>query len=99
MHLQTLSISKKAFWDVDFASLEAEKNSLFIIQRIFEYGLWDEIWAIIRFYGEKRVAQEIVKASWLSQKTIAFCCVLLELKPQNFKCYTKKLSNQEHWNY
>ncbi len=94
-----LDISKIAFWDIDFEQLDEQKNSTFIIQRIIEYGLFEEIISVIRFYGKKRVANEIVSANWLSNKTIAFCCVLFHLKPENFKCYIKKQSNPELWNY
>jgi len=97
--LQTLRVSKKAFWDIDYTALDEEKHSVFIIQRVFEYGLWDEIVNTLAFYGKVRIAQEIAQANWLSQKTIGFCCILLDLSPQDFKCYTKKQSNQEHWNY
>jgi hypothetical protein len=92
-------VSKKAFWDVRFDTLDYEKNSVFVIQRVFDYGLFEEIIEIIRFYGEARIKKEIVLAGWLSKKTISFCCALFHLKPEDFKCYTKKQLNPEHWNY
>lgn len=97
--MKQLKISKLSFWDIDFEKLDEEKNSQFIIQRIMEYGLFEEILSIIRFYGKKRVSEEIRNASWLGKKTLSFCCVLFHLKPTDFKCYTKKQLNQELWNY
>ncbi|TAE73018.1 MAG: hypothetical protein EAZ85_08335 [Bacteroidetes bacterium] len=92
-------ISKRAFWDVSFSTLDYEKYSLFVIQRVLEYGLFDDLKEIIYFYGKDRIAKEVVDVNWLSNKTLYFCCEIFSLKPNNFKCYTKKQSNPQLWNY
>lgn len=92
-------ISKKPFWDVRFNELDSEKDRHFIIKRIMEFGTLEEIQAVITFYEEQIVKQEIVLASWLSDRTIAFCCLLLSLKPPDFQCYEKKRLMPECWNY
>lgn len=92
-------LSKKPFWDVKFDDLDSEKDRHFIIKRIMEFGTLEEMQAIITFYGEEIIKQEIVLASWLSERTIAFCCLLLSLKPTDFRCYEKKRLMPEHWNY
>ncbi|HEY5390563.1 MAG TPA: hypothetical protein VIJ57_00510 [Hanamia sp.] len=48
------SISNIAFWDIDFAKLDYEKDSLFIMQKVFNYGSWkdqlDQL-EIMRYYS------------------------------------------------
>jgi hypothetical protein len=92
-------LSKRCFWDTDMQMLDYEKHSLFIIQRVLEYGLWEDVKSVWAFYGKKRIAKEITEANWLSNKTLSFCCTIFKLKKEQFKCYTKKQSNPQHWNY
>jgi hypothetical protein len=95
------NISNSAFWDVkiDFNSIEELRiyNS-YIIGKIFDFGTYNDIIEIIVFYGKPTIKREIVKLT-LKNKTIEFCCVLFNLKNSDFKCYRKRQSHQELWNY
>ncbi len=97
--MQKLNISKKSFWDVDFDNLDVEKYSLFVMQRVLEYGFLEDLQEIIQYYGEERIRKEIVNASWLNKKTLHFCCLIFNLKQEDFKCYAKKQLNPTHWDY
>jgi hypothetical protein len=96
---QMPGISRKAFWDVNFEEPCLKRDRLFIIQRLFDYGLFDELIVIIKWYGRENIREDIVKANWLQKKTISFCCALFDLQPQDFKCYTKRQLNPQHWEY
>lgn len=37
--IQSSGISKLPFWDVDYASLDIEQDALFILEKVFNYGL------------------------------------------------------------
>ncbi len=67
-------VSKKAFWDVNFAALDFEKSSLFIMQKVFNYGSWNDQVAIMRLYGLERIKKEIIDASYLRQPVLSFLC-------------------------
>ena len=54
------NISKTAFWDVDFENLDFENNSLFIMDKVFNYGLWADVIAILKYYGLERVKEELI---------------------------------------
>jgi hypothetical protein len=97
--LSDIQISKRPFWDIDLAKLNTQKDALFIIQRVLEYGVWGELKAITQFYGKTMIAEAVKQAPYLTNKTFHFCCLWLNLKPEECKCYIKKQSNQEHWNY
>jgi hypothetical protein len=94
-----LAISKRPFWDIDLTKLDEQKDALFIIQRVLEYGLWEEFITTVKFYGKQKISEAVKQAPYLSNKTLNFCCLWLEIKPEECKCYTKKQLNQEHWNY
>ncbi|MEO7529135.1 MAG: hypothetical protein ABIT35_12895 [Chitinophagaceae bacterium] len=92
-------ISKKAFWDVNFDKLDFEKSSLFIMQKIFNYGSWDDQVSIMRFYGLDRIKNEVIEASYLRQPVLSFLCTILQLQKKEFECYRKMQLNPLPWNY
>ena len=57
---------KALFWDTDFDTLDWQRNSEWIIQRVFEYGNESEIKETILFYGKKRIADvlDAIKDTW-----------------------------------
>ena len=60
---------KALFWDTDFETLNWQRNSEWIIQRVFEYGNENEIKETIRYYGKRRITKVLhgIKESWNSE--------------------------------
>lgn len=87
--IQSAGISKLPFWDVDYVSLDVERDCLFILEKVFNYGLWADYRAVFSLYGQARIRQEIVWASYLKKDVLAFLCLILDLQPNDFKCFTK----------
>ncbi len=83
----TPSISKKAFWDISFDKLDYEKSSLFVMQKVFNYGSWEDQLGVIRFYRLERIKKEITKASYLRQPVLSFLCTILKLEKTDFSYY------------
>jgi hypothetical protein len=92
-------ISKKAFWDVRFSEIDFEKNSLQVMERVFNYGPWKDQVAILKFYGLRRIKEEIVNAGYLRNSVISFLCAILNLKKTDFACYNKKQFHPLPWSY
>ncbi|MEO8822534.1 MAG: hypothetical protein ABI366_03090 [Ginsengibacter sp.] len=93
------SISKKAFWDVAFEDLDFEKSSVYVMEKVFNYGTWTDQVEIMRYYGLPRIRKEIVKASFLRKPVLSFLCVILHLNKTDFSCYRRMQSNPLPWNY
>lgn len=93
------AISDKAFWDVSFEKLDFEKSSLFIMQKVFNYGSWADQMELLRFYGSDRIRNEITAASYLRKPVLSFLCTILGLKKTNFKCYMNQQLNPLPWHY
>ena len=93
------SISKKAFWDIAFDELDYEKSSLFVMEKIFNYGTWNDQLAIMKYYGLPRIRQQIIHASFLRQPVLSFLCTILHLQKIDFSCYNKMQLNPLPWNY
>lgn len=93
------TISKKAFWDVAFDNVDFDKSSLFVMEKVFNYGTWDDQVKIMRYYGMDRLRNEIIHARYLRKPVISFLCVILKLKKIDFECYNKMLLNPLPWPY
>lgn len=90
-------LSKQAFWDVDLEKIDYEKNAVHVVEKVIERGKSEDFDNLLRFYGFDRVGHLTLKANWLSDIRINFCCVLFKVKPTDFKCYEKKQLNRAHW--
>lgn len=66
-HHPNLSKFRKAlFWDTDFNNIDWNKNSKWVIKRVFEYGNDKEIKETIKFYGRDSVTNTLllIHDSW-----------------------------------
>ena len=69
LHPDKSKYRETLFWDTDFGTLDWQRNSEWIIRRVFEYGNEDEIQETIRYYGEDKIVNvlQVIKDSWNSQ--------------------------------
>jgi len=95
--IQSAGISKLPFWDIDYDSLDAGRDCLFILEKVFNYGLWSDYRAAFSLYGQVRIRWEIIHASYLKKDVLTFLCLILDLQPTDFKCFTKIQSLPPLW--
>ena len=69
------------------------------MEKVANYGTWDDFIAVVRFYGPERFRQEIVKAAALKKDVLNFLCVIFDLSPQDFTCYTRRQLQNLPWTY
>jgi len=93
------NISRRVFWDIDFESLDFEKDRQFVIDKVVNYGLWEDFVALINYYGKEVVEKEIIKSPYLKKEVLNFLCFYFELKPTDFECYTQRQLMEPHWIY
>ncbi len=51
------AFSKTTFWDVDIRKIDWDKNKMFVIYRVLEYGTADELKEIESFYGKNQITK------------------------------------------
>ena len=94
-----LNLSPHIFWDVDVATIDMEKNGVFVLQRVLQYGLLKD-WLIIKSnFGLERIKLIAVQIPVLDDVSISFLSNLLHIEKSEFRCYKNKQSNQIYWNY
>ena len=92
-----LNLSPVAFWDVAFDKIDFETDSLFVMNKVFNYGLWSDILEVLNYYGIERVKNEIVQAAYLKKTALSFLCLILELDESDFKAYQRRQARKQIW--
>jgi len=92
-------LNKTYFWDVDLQRLDEIKSKRLIIERVMNFGTLQEIKLIKRYYEKKEVIKIICDLNYIDPKTLNFFSLLFNIPKSNFKCYTRKQLNHQHWTY
>ncbi|WP_229210893.1 DUF6922 domain-containing protein [Dyadobacter jiangsuensis] len=92
------TISRTAFWDVDFDQIDFQEKDLYVMEKVANYGTWADFINVVRFYGVHRFKQKIVFAAYLKKDVLNFICVAFDLQITDFKCYTRRQSPNQPWN-
>ena len=90
-------ISKKAFWDTRFDDLDFQHHQNAIIIKVFEYGKWEDMLAITRYYGYETVKEALLSSYYLTDATLSFASAILSIPKEQFKCYGQKQFQKTHW--
>lgn len=93
------NISKIAFWDVNFETIDFDKSSVFVMDKVFNHGTWKDIIEILRFYGLERVKRDIVEVSYLKGPALSFICLILGLNEKDFSAYQRRQVRKSVWQY
>ena len=93
------SFSPHIFWDVDVQSVDLEKNGVFVLQRVLQYGILKD-WLLLKYImGAENIKALAVQLPTLDDVSISFLSNLYKIDKSEFKCYKNKQSNQNYWSY
>ena len=93
------SLSPHIFWDVDVQSIDMEKNGVFVLQRVLQYGILKD-WLLLKsIMGVDNIKVLAVQLPTLDDVSISFLSNLYKIDKSEFKCYKNKQSNQNYWSY
>ena len=80
------NLTPHIFWDVDIKTIDLEKNGVFVLQRILQYGLLKD-WLLIKsVLGSDKLKSIAVKIPSLDDISISFLSNLLHIEKSEFKC-------------
>lgn len=92
-------ISNSLFWEYDLSNFNWEDMKVLVVQRVIERGWPKDFYAMIKKYGGIENIRHIIKEiPFLSDKDMNFVCMVFNLKKEELKCYTRKLSRKKHLN-
>ena len=85
--------NKRIFWDVVFENINYDAKANFVIERVFERGDVEDIRNCRRYYGDKKVAEALLNAKFLSETTMYLASAVINKPLKDFRCYALRQSN------
>ena len=60
-----INLSKELFWDIPEKNIviALNRSSEWVVVRVFEYGTLEEIAEIIKFYGQEKIKELLLKSN------------------------------------
>lgn len=92
---QALPRLKRLFWDHPLTEADIGAHSIWVVERVLEYGDLDDVHILRAFMGTDAFLQAAAQAFRVSPRTRNFWCQILEL--EGISC-TKKYSRSTAWN-
>ena len=92
-------LSRTLFWDVDYNTIDMDKNAPFIVERVLNRGTIEDFRAILKYYGKQGLKDIALHIRYLDKKALHFCSAFFNAPIETFRCYTQKQLNQTHWDY
>ena len=80
---------ERYFWDVDFYSLDLQKDAYFIIERILEEGDIKAIKWMLRTFSPKTIKKVLQTSKKLSKKSANFWAIIFNLPKNKILCLKK----------
>ena len=78
------------FWDSDKNKVDYQRDKNKIIRRVFDLGLIEDVVEVLWYYRHEELVEALTSAPYLPQNALLLGKTLLELKLEDFKCYTSK---------
>jgi len=82
--------SKHLFWDVDISKTNPEEKRIFIVQRVSEYGLYNDWKILVELYGIEEIAEIASTIRTLYRRAASYIACLSGTDKYTYKCYTTK---------
>jgi len=73
--IMPLLLTNTAFWDVDITKMDEGLHADFIITRVFEYGLLNDLKLVIKYYPAIKIEEALRKKRGIDKKAIALARV------------------------
>lgn len=91
-------LSPHLFWDIDITKADMDTCPAQIIQRVLEYGQWED-WQLIRsYYGLDKIVSICKSLCTLDPKALAYICCISNTSKEEYRCYHESLRNPTIWN-
>jgi hypothetical protein len=91
----------KYFWEVEPQEVDLEENTPYVIGRILEYGNFDAVRRLRRYYGDARLKEFLLSTGSrvLGKPTMRYWQVILNLSPEECKQISSIRSKNPLWPY
>jgi len=71
-----LQLKPNAFWDVELYKLDDNLHADFIISRVFQFGLEEDLRQILKYYSKEKINFALTHSRGIDEKAISLAKVL-----------------------
>lgn len=93
-----LELSKSILWDVEPESIQIQEHKAWIIQRVLEYGEYEDWKSILGYYGLNVIVDVCKTLRTLDKCALSFICCISKTNKEDYRCYHTRQSNPTLWN-
>lgn len=94
-----MNLSKELFWDTDYNKIDWDKSYHWVICRVLEYGKLEDWKAMRKYYGDEKIIEAAVNASYLSKKSTHFISNLFNVPLTEFRVYHIMKDKPDAWRF
>ena len=91
-------LKQSYLWDVDITPGKPVSTRL-IVERIFTLGTLAEVALLLKYFGKEEVEKVLLNLNYIDSKTLNFASKFFGKSKKTFKCYIRKQSIPQLWNY
>jgi hypothetical protein len=92
-----MNFSTNLFWDIDLADLDMEKHRAFIVERVLDYGSWEDLLFIRKYYGMEQLKEIALGIRSMFPESLSFIATITRTPETQFRCYELLQSKNRHW--
>ena len=85
--------ARHLFWDVDPLTLDPDRHSSFIIERILHFGLPEDVRRMLQQYDDATIRSVVSHSRHIDRKTATFWALHLNIPREEITCFSTPLIN------
>ena len=85
-------LSPVLFWDIDKSQTDMDKYPSFFVQRVLEYGNWNDWKLLLSYYGKDKIVEVCKRLRSLDPIPLSYICAISNTKKEEYRCYRMKQS-------
>jgi hypothetical protein len=98
MDKKKIKFSENLFWDVDERELDMEQHPAFVIQRVLDYGVWEDWTQIRSYYSMQTIKDAAMNFRTLEPKALHYIALYTDTNIEDYRCYKLAQSHPTLWN-
>jgi len=98
MNKKDIKFSEHLFWDVDVERLDIDRYPAFVIQRVLEYGRWEDWIQIRSYYSKEALKEAAMSLRTLRPESLSYIAAYTDTNKKDYRCYKFAQLHPTLWN-
>ena len=93
-----IKLRKSLFWDVDIEKLDIDKYPAYVLQRVLEYGTWEEWKQFRSYYSMELIKETVMNLRTLRPDALSYIAIYTDTNIEDYRCYKFAQLHPTLWN-